>query len=65
MSLGLWRQALIVTGIVALAGSALAQQPAPVRVRGQIEKVDGNTLTVKARDAAGGRNASILHLALR
>src|SRR6185436_10093158 len=36
-----------------LAGTALAQQaPAPVRVRGQIEKVDGNTLTVKARDGA-------------
>ena len=29
--------------------AALAQQPA-VRVRGEIEKVDGNTLTVKARD---------------
>ena len=52
MSLGLWRQALIVAGVVALAGSALAQQPAPVRVRGEIEKVDGNTLTVKARDGA-------------
>jgi Domain of unknown function (DUF5666) len=39
-----------------LAGTALAQQPAasppPVRVRGQIEQVDGNTLTVKARDGA-------------
>jgi len=35
-----------------LAGSALAQQPAPVRVRGEIEKVDGNTLTIKARDGA-------------
>ena len=34
-----------------LAGTALAQQgPAPMRVRGQIEKVDGHTLTVKARD---------------
>ena len=32
-----------------LADAALAQQ-APVRVRGEIEKVDGNTLTVKARD---------------
>ncbi len=34
---------------------ALAQTPSgppPVRVRGTIEKVDGNNLTVKARDAA-------------
>lgn len=38
--------------VLAVAGSALAQQPAPVRVRGEIEKVDGNTLTVKARDGA-------------
>ena len=52
MSLGLWRQALIIAGAVALAGSALAQQPAPVRVRGEIEKIDGNTLTVKARDGS-------------
>jgi|SRR5215213_6033881 len=36
---------------ILLAGSAMAQQPpAPVRVRGEIEKVEGNTLTVKARD---------------
>ena len=35
-----------------LAASALAQQPQPVRVRGEIEKVDGNTLTVKTRDGA-------------
>jgi hypothetical protein len=34
------------------AGSALAQAPAttPVRVRGTIEKLDGQTLTVKSRD---------------
>ena len=45
-------QTLIGTGlVVAVAGVALAQQP-PVRVRGVIEKVDGNTLTVKARDGA-------------
>jgi len=41
---------------LALAGPAVAQQPpaspTPVRVRGEIEKVDGNTLTVKARDGA-------------
>src|SRR5215210_7031744 len=46
-------RALIAASFAAmLAGSALAQQPAPVRVRGEIEKVDGNTLTVKARDGA-------------
>jgi hypothetical protein len=39
----------------ALTGAALAQQP-PVRVRGQIEKVDGNTLTVKER---GGETLTI------
>ena len=43
---------LIAAGVVALAGSAVAQQP-PVRVRGEIEKVDGNTLTVKGRDGSG------------
>ncbi|MPZ57682.1 MAG: hypothetical protein GEU91_14515 [Rhizobiales bacterium] len=32
------------------ASAALAQQPQMMRVRGTIEKVDGNTLTVKARD---------------
>ena len=44
----------VITGcVLTLAGTALAQQaPAPMRVRGQIEKVDGNTLTVKARDGA-------------
>jgi hypothetical protein len=35
-----------------LTGSALAQQPKTVRVRGTIEKVDGSTMTVKARDGA-------------
>ena len=45
-------RALIGVGLaIALTGAALAQQP-PVRVRGQIEKVDGNTLIVKARDGA-------------
>jgi hypothetical protein len=42
-------QVAIVAGLVAWAGSALAQNP-PVRVRGEIEKVDGNTLSVKSRD---------------
>lgn len=42
---------LIIAGLcVALAGAALAQQP--MRVRGQIEKIDGNTLAVRARDGA-------------
>ena len=52
MRIGYWRRTLIGTGLaVAVAGVALAQQP-PVRIRGEIEKVDGNTLTVKARDGA-------------
>jgi hypothetical protein len=47
-------------GVVGAAGLALlltvasvsAQQPAPTRVRGEIEKVEGNTLTVKSREGA-------------
>jgi hypothetical protein len=36
-----------------LAGSAsFAQQPAPVRVRGTVEGVDGDVVTVKSRDGA-------------
>src|ERR1700676_4487629 len=36
-----------------LAGSAsLAQQTPPVRVRGTVEKIDGNNLAVKSRDGA-------------
>jgi hypothetical protein len=31
---------------------AQQQQQPPMRIRGQIEKIDGNTLTVKARDGA-------------
>jgi hypothetical protein len=50
------RWAMIAGLALVLAGTALAQQPpaspTPVRVRGEIEKVDGNTLTVKARDGA-------------
>jgi len=37
---------------IASASIAWAQNAPPVRVRGVIEKVDGNTLTVKARDGA-------------
>src|SRR5215470_326507 len=47
-------------GVVGAAGLALiltvasvsAQQPAPTRVRGTIEKVDGNSLTIKSREGA-------------
>lgn len=35
-----------------VATSAVAQQPGMVRVRGTIEKVDGQTLTVKSRDGS-------------
>ena len=45
------RLAAAVAGLtIAVASAAWAQQPQPVRVRGTIEKVDGNTLTVKVRD---------------
>lgn len=54
MSFTVWGSAAAAAFIgLMLADSALAEQaPTPVRVRGQIEKVDGNTLTVKARDGA-------------
>ena len=52
MGFGSCGRMLILAGVVVLAGSAVAQQP-PVRVRGEIEKVDGNTLTVKGRDGSG------------
>ncbi len=35
---------------LALVTSAVAQQPQPVRIRGTIEKVDGNMLTIRARE---------------
>ena len=41
----------ILLAAFAATSSALAQQP-PVRVRGEIVKVDGNTLFVKSRDGA-------------
>jgi hypothetical protein len=47
-----WRTLIGAGLIVAVAGAALAQQQR-IRVRGQIEKVDGNTLGVKARDGTG------------
>ena len=38
--------------LVAVSSVALAQAPAnpPVRIRGTVEKIDGNMLTVKARN---------------
>ncbi len=48
----IWR-AMIAGCVLTLAGTALAQQAgAPMRIRGQIEKVEGNALTVRARDGA-------------
>jgi hypothetical protein len=38
--------------LVFAASTTFAQQPQTVRVRGQIEKVDGQTLTIKARDGS-------------
>ncbi len=47
------RRALGAAALAAvLAGTAALAEPAPVRVRGTIEKVDGATLTVKSRDGA-------------
>jgi len=46
-----WR-ALALAVVAALIGASTALAQAPVRVRGTIEKVDGLTLTVKARDGA-------------
>src|SRR4026208_2161000 len=48
----IWRT-MIAGCVLTLAVTALAQPaPAPMRVRGESETVDGNTLTVKARDGA-------------
>ena len=44
--------AAIGLALILVATAASAQQPQTVRVRGTIEKIDGNTLTVKARDGA-------------
>lgn len=48
--------ALAGLGLMVTASAAWAQQAAPVRVRGEITKVDGNTLSVKARD---GQNLTV------
>src|SRR5262245_12641067 len=45
------RRALGLAGLTFMASASVvwAQQAPPVRVRGEITKVDGNTLTVKSR----------------
>jgi hypothetical protein len=48
-----WMPRLLVasfTAISVLASSASAQQTPPVRIRGTIESVDGNTLAIKTRE---------------
>src|SRR5688572_21491795 len=52
MNFTMWRTVAATVITLTLVHGSLAQQPTPVRVRGEIEKVDGNTLTVKARDGA-------------
>ena len=44
--------AMIAVIVAILGSSVLAQQTPPIRVRGTIEKVDGNTLMIKARDGS-------------
>jgi hypothetical protein len=46
-----WKAALALAAAL-VATSAVAQQPGMVRVRGTIEKVDGQTLSVKSRDGS-------------
>ncbi|HEY5065233.1 MAG TPA: hypothetical protein VIJ04_10515 [Xanthobacteraceae bacterium] len=46
-----WKAALALAAAL-VATSAMAQQPGMVRVRGTIEKVDGQTLSVKSRDGS-------------
>jgi hypothetical protein len=43
---------LTCTAVLVAVGSASAQQPQTVRVRGTIEAVDGQTLTIKTREGA-------------
>jgi hypothetical protein len=48
------RRTLAAAGLalVFAASTALAQQPQTVRIRGQIEKIDGPIMTIKARDGS-------------
>jgi hypothetical protein len=39
-------------GLMLATSAAWAQQPPPVRIRGQIEKIEGDMLTIKARDGS-------------
>jgi outer membrane lipoprotein SlyB len=54
----LMRQVFVAAGLymIVTATSAWAQQAQPVRVRGEITKVDGNTLSIKSRD---GQNLTV------
>jgi hypothetical protein len=45
-------RAFAVLAVFAISSPALAQQPQPSRVRGAIESVDGDTLTIKSREGA-------------
>ena len=40
----------VLTGLSFAAAAAAAQTPPPMRIRATIEKIDGNTLSLKARD---------------
>jgi hypothetical protein len=46
----LGRCTLSLAALVLVASSALAQQPQPVRIRGTVEKVDGNVVTIRSRE---------------
>jgi len=46
------RRTVAVSAFVLLFAASMAAAQAPVRVRGVIDNVDGNTLSVKARDGA-------------
>jgi hypothetical protein len=43
---------LVGLGLVLASSAGFAQQPPPVRIRGTIEAVDGNALTLKSRDGS-------------
>ena len=45
-----WMSCVLAAALWLAAGAGLAQEPAPVRVRGTIEAVDGAMLTVRSRD---------------
>jgi hypothetical protein len=50
MQIGKSKIVLMTAFFLALGSEALAQQPQNVRIRGTIEKVDGNVLAIKTRD---------------